>query len=553
MSARDAGLAALKSGDAEGAVRQLQTAVWETPQDSHAWAGLGVALCQLKRGEDGVRALERAISLSPAQASFHYNLGRAYELLEQPDQALRAYRRTQEIDPKHQQSAAAVQRLCAASAAAAPAAPPRPTAPPSAAPTPAPAPVASGATAPPASAAAGLGEFSLGAQPPAVSPAAPVTPAPLAAPPAWGGAAPPPPPAPWGAAPPVAPAQVPGYGPQAYAPPPPPVYGPQAYAPAAPTYPPPPAFAEAPSRAAGGRSAAAWGGAFSVILAVSLIGLRVFARMGGGLPSFGGPSLSSYRPGQLVTVPGQDVSVVLPAGVPAPTARVQGGNTIYQSKSGAGEFVVGSVSLPPDALAGGSATILSNAQQGALNSSKATLVSSRNTQVKGYPAAELRFETSGLFKEHGRMLIAVADDRLVLMVYGSGSKDNLDKPAVSGFFDSLTIQKHQTAQAAPSPAAASPSTPDSNISIRRVEIPEPPRFEPPAVPSGHSGPSFAPSGPPGPSFGPSGPSGVPSGPSYGPYGPGGPPGPPGFGGSPGGPPGMGSPGMPGGYPGGPRY
>src|SRR5579885_2134515 len=115
MSTREEGLAALKAGNPESAIRHFQDVVQSTPSDAHSWAGLGIALCQVKRPGDGLKALERATSLAPAQPSFQYNLGRAYEMLERPADALAAYRRTQELDSKHAQSAAAIQRLTAGS------------------------------------------------------------------------------------------------------------------------------------------------------------------------------------------------------------------------------------------------------------------------------------------------------------------------------------------------------------------------------------------------------------------------------------------------------
>jgi hypothetical protein len=231
--------------------------------------------------------------------------------------------------------------------------------------------------------------------------------------------------------------------------------------------------------------------------------------------------------------------------------KYESGTPLYQSQGGAGEWVVGAIPLSADVLSQGPDAIFAKFRDGVSGSKKGAISNSSSLQVKGYPASDMSFEAgAGLFgNEKGRMRLIIADDRLVMLAYGSHSAGDLNKPAVNGFFDSVTIDKHQAPVAVSSPGGSGPGlAPQSHISIAPVHIPEPPQvsipehhYEPPTMP----GPSI----PSGPSF-PPGPSG-PSGPSFGPGGPGGMSGPGGMG-----PGGMspGGPGMGGGpYPGGGRF
>lgn len=547
MSAREDGLAALRSGDAEAAVRHLQGAVQANASDSQAWAALGVALCQLKRPEDGVRALERALSLNPTQASFHYNLGRAHELGGKSAEALRSYRRASELDPNHQQSAASAARLASLS--------PAPPAPPVAARTAASAPAPPPA-APRPPAVDALAGFSLGPQPEVPAPAAPApgwgapppaspvapawAPPPPAAPaPAWGAPAAPPAPTGWQAA-----ANVPGFGPNAY-----PQQQP-AYAPPVPAYPPPP-----PARVekVSGGGAGIWGVIGGGVVILSLVGgIFRFANRVGGLPGFGA-DLGSFKAGTRITVPGQGVEFTLPSGVPGAVPKNRSGTMVYETKGAGGEFAFTSVNLPGEAAQASAGELFSRFQQGMLTAFKGQVTNTQSTQFKSYPAQELRFETNSVFKQYGRLRLVKADDRIVVAAYVSRGKENCDKPAINGCFDSIQIEKHNVSVAAPSlgPGSGTASPGLSMPEPPRIQIPEPPRYEPPRF-EPPPAPRFEPPTPPsGPSFGPGGPGGYPGmgGPGMGGPGMGG----PGMGpGSMGGP-GMG-PGGPGsGYPGGPPF
>lgn len=117
---REQGLAALRQGDAETAVRFLTDAVRTDVVDAEAWSGLGIGLCKLGRLAEGVTALQRAIALRPDAAPLHYNLGRALELQNGLPEALQSYRKAAELDPKHAGAVEAVNRLSSSGVAPTP-------------------------------------------------------------------------------------------------------------------------------------------------------------------------------------------------------------------------------------------------------------------------------------------------------------------------------------------------------------------------------------------------------------------------------------------------
>jgi len=121
---RELGQAALKAGDADAALGHFQSATEQTPTDGPAWAGLGMALCQLRRLPEGIEALQQAVSLSPAAAAGHYNLGYALQQAGRSEEALASYRRTIALDPNHARAATAIEKLTPADPVAPVAVPP---------------------------------------------------------------------------------------------------------------------------------------------------------------------------------------------------------------------------------------------------------------------------------------------------------------------------------------------------------------------------------------------------------------------------------------------
>lgn len=564
MSHRDEGLAALKAGDLDTALRKLQAAVQEAPADGPAWAAFGVALCQAGRAADGVKALERAISLQPTQARLYYNLGRAQESLQKTAEAVQAYRKAVALDPNHAQAAAAIQRLelvpsrpagpavSAAPAVPAPAPPMVPPAapapqtgygtpaPPAAAPYPA-GPVSGAAPAspaspwsapvpPPAAAAGGsLGDFALGAQPVAAPP-----PGPPAAP-GWGT---PPAPGGWGQAPVPAPQSEWGPPPQSEWQPAPP-----RPATPAPVYTPPVA---APQSGGGGEGFnwRALGSAVLVLLGV-VVGLARISRRTGWSPfSMFGPSLDKYQAGATLDDSALGLSVKLPQGFPSrpprresfPVTTENATQATYDSLVGTRECVFATMYFPAVIWENASdQELFSKLRQQMLTQLNARNPTSRTTQYQGYFAEETRMEGSADNETRNiRMRMVCAPPRVVLVAFGSKDAKDLDKPGIEGFFNSLTIERRPSPSRKPSgvgagglqmPNFAAPSMPEpptpmpmSPPPMPQPSMPPQPSFGPgsPGYPSGPGGPGVMPSGPGGPGY----PGGMPSGPSGGPGGPG---------------------------------
>ncbi|MFN3650185.1 MAG: tetratricopeptide repeat protein [Armatimonadota bacterium] len=575
MTPREAGLAALKSGNAAEAVRSLEAAVRQIPTDAAAWGGLGVALCQTGRPAEGLRALEKAITLSPAQAGLQFNYGRALESIGRAPDALRAFKRCLELDPAHAGAQAALRRLessgaprAAAATAAAPAAPLTPPAPP-----------------------AGLGDFDFSSPPPVdptrrpqpVPPAtAPLPPAGEVSGPAW----------------PSPPAGSPNGPMGAALPPPQPVAAPMApaggyHAPGAP-----------PRRSSG----APWVwivvgilgmGALGVILLAAIL-FPVFSqareaarrarerRMGipsplpGGAPTVGQPSrgevlwplgaggggvnLASAEGGVEIHDARFGVTARLPLGFPPASATSgmdvtgAGGTTppsLYSSRVGRNECFLICLGFPAETVnAMGRDHLLKTMRQAVLRQG-AQEMESGPVSHQGYTGEEVTYRRVRAGQSRtGRVRTLLASPRLFIIGFEGADEGEVRSAAANAFLDSLSIRAGVTPAGATTPIRMGrPTMPELSMpsfgsmpptpGFSRPEIPRPPRFEPPQLPepprfqpptferpSFPTGPRFGPSGPDG-SFGPAGPGGPPGGP---PFGPGGPPhvGPPGFG-----PPGFG--------------
>jgi Tfp pilus assembly protein PilF len=126
--------ALLQKGDAVGARNKFEGALAETPRDTRAWLGLGLAyealgdgkqaerayrsaievdaqfaeghnnlgLLLRDRGDDAgaIAAFQRAVEADPKLASAHANLALAFEDAGRGDEAARAYRKASELAPK---------------------------------------------------------------------------------------------------------------------------------------------------------------------------------------------------------------------------------------------------------------------------------------------------------------------------------------------------------------------------------------------------------------------------------------------------------------------
>src|SRR5580698_5777038 len=114
-TARDAGLAALQTGDIETAISQLEMAVQEDPSDFDACLYLGSAYGQAGRALDAIKSVTQAVQLQPANAQARYNLAVAMEQGGYEDQALQVYNQALQLQRDYPKAQEAVTRLHAGS------------------------------------------------------------------------------------------------------------------------------------------------------------------------------------------------------------------------------------------------------------------------------------------------------------------------------------------------------------------------------------------------------------------------------------------------------
>ncbi|MGV3723778.1 MAG: tetratricopeptide repeat protein [Actinomycetota bacterium] len=134
-TARDLGIAALKQGDARGALGHLTEALQQNPADVQAQAYLGAAYGQLGMFPQAAECLAKAAVLAPHSAAIQFNYGTALEKCGNRIEAVAAYRQSLALDGNYDRARQALTRLgeevqappaaptAAAPAAAAPAAP----------------------------------------------------------------------------------------------------------------------------------------------------------------------------------------------------------------------------------------------------------------------------------------------------------------------------------------------------------------------------------------------------------------------------------------------
>jgi hypothetical protein len=145
MTAREAGIEALKNGDPKAALQHLAEAVRADANDAQAHAYLGTAYGQLNTFDQAAGCLARAVSLAPQSAALRYNHGMALERAGKRPEAVDSYREALRVDAGYERARQALVRLGEDPAPPVAAAPPEP---------------------PPAS---GLGEFAFGPNPAPVS------------------------------------------------------------------------------------------------------------------------------------------------------------------------------------------------------------------------------------------------------------------------------------------------------------------------------------------------------------------------------------------------
>ena len=94
-----AGLEAFQVGDWDMAVRELELATRDDPDDAYAFSFLGTAYVQQGRQNLAIGAFKKAAELDPKSARAHYNLAQACESAGVLTEAWFEYRKALELDP----------------------------------------------------------------------------------------------------------------------------------------------------------------------------------------------------------------------------------------------------------------------------------------------------------------------------------------------------------------------------------------------------------------------------------------------------------------------
>lgn len=95
----DAGAAALKAGDTQGAILLLKRTLEVEPNHKNAWNDLGLAYMQARRLEEAVAAFRKQAQVSPSDDRAHNYLGVALEALHRDDDAADAFRAQIALQP----------------------------------------------------------------------------------------------------------------------------------------------------------------------------------------------------------------------------------------------------------------------------------------------------------------------------------------------------------------------------------------------------------------------------------------------------------------------
>ena len=106
-----AGIEAFKSGDFDAAVRQLELATADDPNDFRAFAFLGAAYAEQGRYNAAIGSFQRAADLEPGSAKVHFNLGQAYEAAGVSTEAWFEYKKALEVDSAYQPATSALAEL----------------------------------------------------------------------------------------------------------------------------------------------------------------------------------------------------------------------------------------------------------------------------------------------------------------------------------------------------------------------------------------------------------------------------------------------------------
>ncbi len=110
-NALQVGLECLRSRDVDGAIRHLEQATNDAPDDYRGYNLLGAAYAQKNLHDRAVSALLTAVYLKPDVASSHFNLGLAYQADGVHEKAIEELERALQLDPNYTKASDALTRI----------------------------------------------------------------------------------------------------------------------------------------------------------------------------------------------------------------------------------------------------------------------------------------------------------------------------------------------------------------------------------------------------------------------------------------------------------
>ncbi|MBI2844022.1 MAG: tetratricopeptide repeat protein [Armatimonadetes bacterium] len=107
----ESGLAAMKAGDSDTAVAELEAASRQNPSDYRTFNALGAAYASQGRYEKAIGAFKIAEQVAPGIARIHYNIAQAYEAVGILAEAEYEYEKALTIDPSYTKAKEALMAL----------------------------------------------------------------------------------------------------------------------------------------------------------------------------------------------------------------------------------------------------------------------------------------------------------------------------------------------------------------------------------------------------------------------------------------------------------
>jgi tetratricopeptide (TPR) repeat protein len=105
------GINSLKDGKYDEAIRYLEQAAHENPDDYRSFNFLGIAYARKGLSNRAIGSLEAALKLAPRVASVHYNLGLIYKSDGFDDRAREHFQQALKLDPAYAQASLALKSL----------------------------------------------------------------------------------------------------------------------------------------------------------------------------------------------------------------------------------------------------------------------------------------------------------------------------------------------------------------------------------------------------------------------------------------------------------